>query len=30
MTIKTGIGLAGPDPIHAVIATGAPHSRSYH
>ena len=24
MTIKTGIGLAGQDPIHAVIATGVP------
>ena len=24
MAIKTGIGLAGQDPIHAVIATGVP------
>ena len=24
MTIKTGIGLAGQDPIHTVIATGVP------
>ena len=24
MTIKAGIGLAGQDPIHAVIATGVP------
>ena len=24
MTIETGIGLAGQDPIHAVIATGVP------
>ena len=22
MTIETGIGLAGPDPIHAAIDTG--------
>ena len=24
MTIRTDIGLAGPDPIHTVIATGVP------
>ena len=24
VTMETGIGLAGPDPIHAVIATGVP------